>query len=293
AVFIFRVLQRVNHPGNLDKASPNAGYVLLMFYHLYEGKSRSEFEDELVERFGSLVKMPLLKSERSSLPDSVRSILEEGISLYYLHRSRHGSAYPTENNTFMVGVHKGYIHKRVGQVGEAASRQDTFSANSEYLNSIQVPFDFAVKQVLEQLKSIAKKEYRTPSTGKRALGTIVFAAVSLPVSEVSSFLDDLAQKNPKAELFLKDKDLAHNLSKAHVTLAHKRSHGVTALAKFGPFIHRNVPVEFTALVFSDKTAALEAQPREANTLQQLHSEGKATRVEINPPVTLSGTVEFY
>ena len=24
--------------GNLDKASPNAGYVLLMFYHLYEGK---------------------------------------------------------------------------------------------------------------------------------------------------------------------------------------------------------------------------------------------------------------
>ncbi|CAN1131800.1 tRNA ligase 1 [Linum perenne] len=64
AVFIFRVLQRVNHPGNLDKASPNAGYVLLMFYHLYEGKSRSEFEDELVERFGSLVKMPLLKSER-------------------------------------------------------------------------------------------------------------------------------------------------------------------------------------------------------------------------------------
>ncbi|XVF19501.1 hypothetical protein REPUB_Repub11eG0115900 [Reevesia pubescens] len=38
AVFIFRVLQRVNHPGNLDKASPNAGYVLLMFYHLYEGK---------------------------------------------------------------------------------------------------------------------------------------------------------------------------------------------------------------------------------------------------------------
>lgn len=69
AVFMFRVLQRVNHPvqfqscffkhplgngslsailrltfffflkGNLDKASPNAGYVLLMFYHLYEGKA--------------------------------------------------------------------------------------------------------------------------------------------------------------------------------------------------------------------------------------------------------------
>ncbi|MCD7469554.1 hypothetical protein HAX54_008663 [Datura stramonium] len=64
AVFIFRVLHRVNHPGNLDKSSPNAGYVMLMFYHLYEGKSRQEFESELIERFGSLVKIPLLKPER-------------------------------------------------------------------------------------------------------------------------------------------------------------------------------------------------------------------------------------
>ncbi|PPR81393.1 hypothetical protein GOBAR_AA39324 [Gossypium barbadense] len=64
AVFMFRVLQRDNHPGNLDKLSPNAGYVMLMFYHLYDGKSRKYFEDELVERFGSLVKIPLLKPDR-------------------------------------------------------------------------------------------------------------------------------------------------------------------------------------------------------------------------------------
>ncbi|CAN0855316.1 tRNA ligase 1 [Linum grandiflorum] len=308
AVFIFRVLQRVNHPGNLDKASPNAGYVLLMFYHLYEGKSRSEFEDELIERFGSLVKMPLLKSERSPLPDSVRSILEEGISLFDLHRSRHGRLEST----------KGSYTKE--WVKWEKQLRETFSAASEYLTSIQVPFDYAVQQVLKQLKSIAKKEYRTPSTEKRKLGTIVFAAVSLPVSDVSSFLDELAQKNPEAKLFLKDKNLAQNLHRAHVTLAHKRSHGVTAVAKFGQFVHRNVPVEFTALFFTDKMAALEAQPgsvdgekiesknewphvtlwtaqgvppREANALRQLHSQGKATRVEINPPVTLSGTVEFF
>ncbi|WMV56323.1 hypothetical protein MTR67_049708 [Solanum verrucosum] len=64
AVFIFRVLQRVNHPGNLDKSSANAGYVMLMFYHLYDGKNRQEFESELIERFGSLVRIPLLKPER-------------------------------------------------------------------------------------------------------------------------------------------------------------------------------------------------------------------------------------
>lgn len=78
----------------MDKSSPNAGFVLLMFYHLYDGKvlfyvgmvrpsdvpafessffyhlllllfqNRTEFESELIERFGSLVKMPLLRSDR-------------------------------------------------------------------------------------------------------------------------------------------------------------------------------------------------------------------------------------
>lgn len=110
------------------------------------------------------------------------------------------------------------------------------------------------------------------------------------------------------------------MTKAHVTLAHKRSHGVTALASFGPYVNRNVPVQLTALFFTDKMAALEAElgsvddekivsrnqwphvtiwtgegvpPKEANTLQQLHAEGKATRIEINPPFTISGTLEFY
>ena len=58
------ILQRVNHSGSMDKNLKNAGYVLLMFYNLYEGKSRSDFETKLCERFGLLVKMPLLKSDR-------------------------------------------------------------------------------------------------------------------------------------------------------------------------------------------------------------------------------------
>lgn len=54
----------------------------------------------------------------------------------------------------------------------------------------QVSFDFAVKQVLEQLRNIVKGEYKppTPSTGKRKFGNIVFAAVSLPATEIQSLL---------------------------------------------------------------------------------------------------------
>ncbi|KAK6936002.1 hypothetical protein RJ641_033032, partial [Dillenia turbinata] len=129
SVFIFHVLHRVNHPGDFDSASPNAGYVLLMFYYLYEGKSCKDFEAELVERSGSIVKMPLLKTDSvpcheiscsqyvlnepvlffydgKPLPDSVKSILEEGINLYRLHTSRYGSHLDeNENLEICFGLH--------------------------------------------------------------------------------------------------------------------------------------------------------------------------------------------
>ncbi|CAB4313146.1 unnamed protein product [Prunus armeniaca] len=307
AVFMFRVLQRANHPGNLDKESPNAGYVLLMFYHLYEGKSRREFDGELVERFGSLVKMPLLKSDRNPLPDPVKSILEEGINLYKLHTAKHGRLEST----------KGTYAKEWAQWEKQL--RDILFGNAEYLNSVQVPFESAVKDVSEQLRKIAQGEYKTPDTGKKKFGAIVFAAVSLPVTEISDLLDNLAAKNGEAGAFLKEKHL-ENLNKAHVTLAHKRSHGVTAVASYGTFLHKTVPVDLTKLFFSDKMAALEASlgsvegervvsknewphvtlwtaegvaAKEANKLPELHSEGKATCIAIDPPATIDGTLEFF
>lgn len=307
AVFMYRVLQRVNHPGNLDKSSPNAGFVLLMFYHLYDGKSRSEFEAELVERFGSLVKIPLLRPERACLPDSVRSKLEEGINLYRLHTKRHGR---------VESIKGSYAEEWAKWEKEM---RETLSSNAEYLNSIQVPFESAVNTVLEQLKAIAKGDYTPPSTEKKRFGTIVFACVRLPVSEIHGLVNDFTTAHPEVEAFFKDKNLTNQLTKAHVTLAHKNSHGVVAVANYAQFLNRKVPVEMTALLFSDKLAALEARigsvdgervipknewphvtlwtakgvpPKEANTLPQLVSQGKASRFEIDPPMSITGEVIF-
>ncbi|KAK7404678.1 hypothetical protein VNO78_05634 [Psophocarpus tetragonolobus] len=307
AVFMFRVLQRVNHPGNLDKASPNAGYVLLMFYHLYEGRSRKEFEGELIERFGSLVNIPLLKSDRNPLPQSVQSILEEGIGLYKLHTKRHRRLESTKGS-----------YAKEWTIWEKQLR-GILCGNAEYFNSIQVPFEFAVKQVLEQLRNIAKGDYTPPDTEKRKFRTIVFAALSMPVTEIHDVLNKLTQSNPKIEVFLKDKHL-ENLNRAHLTLAHKRSHGIKAVADYGIYLNKKVPVELTALLFSDKMAALEACPgsvegekivsknswphitlwtaegvaaKEANMLPQLLAEGKANRIDFNPPLNISGTLNFY
>ncbi|KFK43107.1 hypothetical protein AALP_AA1G080900 [Arabis alpina] len=310
AVFMFRVLQRVNHPGNLDKASPNAGYVLLMFYHLYEGKNRKEFESELIDRFGSLVKMPLFRSDRSPLPDPVKSILEEGIDLFQLHSRRHGRLESTKG-TYAAEWTK--WEKKL---------RETLGSNSEYLNSIQIPFESAVQQVREELKRIAKGEYKPPSPEKTKYGSIVFAAINLPVTQLHSLLEKLAAANPTVKSFLegKKKGIEEKLERAHVTLAHKRSHGVAAVASYGQHLNREVPVELTELIFNDKVAALTAHvgsvdgetiisknewphvtlwtakgiiAREANTLPQLYSEGKASRVVIDPPVSISGPLEFF
>ncbi|KAL9362283.1 hypothetical protein Peur_045068 [Populus x canadensis] len=114
--------------------------------------------------------------------------------------------------------------------------------------------------------------------------------------------------------------MEHNLEKAHVTLAHMRSHGVTAVAGYELFLLQKVPVELTALLFTDEMAALEAEidsgdgekavpknewphvtiwtgekmvAKEANRLPQLLLEGKATQFEINPPITIPGTLGLY
>ncbi|KAI3917376.1 hypothetical protein MKW98_027295 [Papaver atlanticum] len=308
AVFIFRVLQRENHPGLLDNKSPCVGYVLLMFYHLYAGMNRSEFESELIERFGTLVKIPLLKSDRSPLPDRVRSILEEGIRLFELHRNEHGRLESSKGS-----------YKTDWVNWEIRLRQVLF-ANADSLNAIQIPFDHVAKQVLDQLKAFAKGESRTPITRKPRLGAIIFAAVTLPVAEIRTFLNGLCEKNPKIKGFLKDKDLLKCVTKAHVTLAHKGSHGVAAVANYSVYLNQEVPVDLTSFLFSEKCAALEAclgsvdgekicsknewphvtvwtapgvPPKEANTLPQLVSEGKAIRISINPPFTISGTLDFY
>lgn len=59
----------------------------------------------------------------------------------------------------------------------------------------QVPFEFAVEQVLEQLKKIAKGDYATPDTEKRKFGTIVFAAVDLPPMQIGSLLDNVCKSS--------------------------------------------------------------------------------------------------
>lgn len=46
---------------------------------------------------------------------------------------------------------------------------------------------------MEQLRSVAKGEYKTPSTEKRKFGTIVFAAISLPVIEIQGLLDNVSK----------------------------------------------------------------------------------------------------
>ncbi|KAI7981693.1 tRNA ligase 1 [Camellia lanceoleosa] len=54
----------------------------------------------------------------------------------------------------------------------------------------RVPFEL-IEKVFEQLRTIAKGDYSTPSTEKRKFGNIVYATISLPVGEIRSLLDNV------------------------------------------------------------------------------------------------------
>jgi len=132
----------------------------------------------------------------------------------------------------------------------------------------------------------------------------------------------LAAANPTMRSFLegKKKSIQEKLERSHVTLAHKRSHGVATVASYSQHLNREVPVELTELIYNDKMAALTAHvgsvdgetvvsknewphvtlwtaegvtAKEANTLPQLYLEGKASRLVIYPPVSISGPLEFF
>ncbi|PWA85950.1 RNAligase [Artemisia annua] len=104
---------------------------------------------------------------RSLLPDSVKRVLEKGINLYSLHTKRHG-----RNESFWVAW-----EKRLIQV---------FFRNTEYLTSIQAPFELAVNQVLEHLKRNIKGDYVKPITGGLLLQ--IFAAIDVHVAGIRNLL---------------------------------------------------------------------------------------------------------
>lgn len=112
--------------------------------------------------------------------------------------------------------------------------------------------------------------------------------------------------------------MKESLGKAHVTLAHKASHGGAALASLAPLRGSETQVQLVALLYSNELVALEVslttekntslsmnewphltvwtapgiKAKEANNLPQMVKTGKASRLDLKP-VTLSGQINFY
>lgn len=309
AVFIFRVLQRINHPGNLDGNSPNAGYVLLMFYNLYEGKSRKEFEESLKRRFGHLVKQPVLIPNRPEMPPPIIGILSKGLDLFSQHTARHGKLEST----------KGAFREDWAR-WEKRLREILFG-NTDHLNSIQVPFKDAAQIVREQLQAIAQGNTTMHKAGQeeRTFHNVTYAAISLPPKGILDVLHKLSLLRKDMQEYISNRGIDKSLQACHITLAHKVSHGVPAVAIYGGLQGASIPVQFTAFLFSEKMCALEAvipanehqvasqnewphvtvwtapgtRPKEANSLPQLASQGQASRIDFSTPFFLNGAVQLF
>eukprot|EP00250_Pteridium_aquilinum_P013800 c21581_g1_i1 orf=128-3352(+) len=306
ALFMYRVLQRVNHPGKLDKTSPNAGHVLLTFYELYAGKDRKEFEETLKGRFGYLVKLPVLKANRPAMPSSIQEVLTQGLNLFRRHSDRHGRLDSTKGQ-----------YQQEWSSWEKQLRE-VLNGNAAYFQDVQVPFEEAVQSLRQQLLAIARGEITLHTTveEQQSFRSITFAAVSLSGEKITNTLQKLAESNKELEKYFRKRTVIVKDS-AHVTLAHKNAHGVAAVAAFGEARGVLVHVQLTALLFSSKLCALEVhilendkgissrnewphvtvwtahgtKAKEANFLPQLVLKGDASRVDFTP-VVISGVVEL-
>lgn len=118
--------------------------------------------------------------------------------------------------------------------------------------------------------------------------------------------NQLAAKDPNIGHILKDRDLEIT---PNVSLAKKRCHGMQAVSSHVPFFYQSITVKFTALLFDQRSAALEGQlfvddqeimsswswfhlriwnisevlDSHSEKLLRLHQLGFADRIEINPP----------
>ncbi|KAI5440582.1 hypothetical protein KIW84_010168 [Lathyrus oleraceus] len=112
--------------------------------------------------------------------------------------------------------------------------------------------------------------------------------ISLPMKLQLTLLMQLAKNNMKIDMFLRYKHFL-NLNRAHLTLACKRSRGTIAVADYEG--EKIVPKNAWPYITSWTSRRVSA--KEANMLPQLFAERKANRIDFNPPINISGTVEFY
>ncbi|CAM0877320.1 unnamed protein product [Alopecurus aequalis] len=277
AVFMFRVLQRVNHLGHLDNTSTDAGYILLKFYKLYDGKSRESFERKLYDLFGSLVKMPLLKLDRSPLPGDVKSILDEGLRLFGLHQSRHGRVEPSNGSIGGCGERSSGTVKGCGK-GDIKT-PDT--AERRVSNIIFAAVTLSKADILVLVRKIAED------------------------TDVNNFLNGIKLEDNLNEVHV---TLAHKRSHGADAVS---SYGVyqnqEVPVSFNALVYTDNMAALEAqlgMVNGETVVSRNAWPHctlwtatsvaamKANTLRQLVSEKKAKRVPIDPPITISGVLNL-
>ncbi|KAH7352715.1 hypothetical protein KP509_19G059900 [Ceratopteris richardii] len=146
----------------------------------------------------------------------------------------------------------------------------------------------------------------------------IYAAICLPPKGVLDVLHKASLLRKDMQLYISNRGIDRSLQACHVTLAHKVSHGLPAVAAFGSSQGVVVPIHLTAFLFSEKMCALEAvipanehniasqnewphvtvwtaqgtRPKEANFLPQLVSEGRASRVSFSVPFIVNGIVQL-
>ena len=321
AVCMSRVLNRqaATHPGKLDAATETACMVVVKFYCFFCNMSATRLKEKLLNigYQGKVLFIPFFKDDvLLNLPNDLKEVLEDAVILQ------------TCDDKKICKADKETIANMENKL------RVSITNNRQYIDSLTVSVEESrsvfITELTKMIASLPNKLVTTgPELKQEAAGSIKIASLDFDISVVQSIIDNLRASIPYIDQYFSqreahktndedDESICRFITSVHCTYAHCSEVSQEAmLVTFQPLIGTTAEMKATALLYSEKIAALELEipnfdpkPRnifphitlwcfegigahESNNLPDMVKMNMATRVELTEPVILKGVFSFW
>ena len=320
AVCISRVLNRTpaTHPGKLDAATETACMVVVKFYCFYCNMSASRLKEKLLNigNQGKVLFIPFFKDVvLPNLPTGLKEVLEDAVILQ------------TCDDKKICKANKEAIANMENKL------RVSIANNRQYIDSLTVSVEESrsvfIAELTKMISSLPNKLITGPELKQEEAGSIKIASLDFDISVVQTILDNLRASIPEIDQYFfqrgahktndeDDESICRFITSVHCTYAHCSEVSQEAmLATFKPLIGTTAEMKVTALLYSEKIAALELEvpnfdpkptnifphitiwcfegtgAHESNNLPDMVKMNMATRVELTEPVILKGVFSFW
>jgi len=335
AVCISRVLGRApnSHNGKLDSATDLASMIVVKFFCFYRHKTHEALEKELHclgKGCNRIIRIPFFKGKESHFPDDLRQALIDAIIVQ-------------TNDDLKLEKPSDDDASKMEETLRAAIKK-----HAPFLGNLTVNLDVSKQifqsKLFEIIQSLAEKFTARSVTNAmatngddRLVKQIKIVSLGVPRKSVHSVLKEVAKDFEDVKQFLANRDqdkcndennkkLRRFITSTHCTFAHcSKASQSDMYSSFSHLVGSEVEISVTALLYSDKIAALQvavpstsaiepktiipapqnkfahitvwcAEQTEAHTSNSLPrnvESSEATIVKFKNPISIKGIFKFW